>query len=327
MKLCYNEVEKETKMNLVEDKRQPFVNIEGLYEKINRVIPSERLYVNEPMKHHTSFKIGGPAALLIDIASSHEIIAVMEIIRQSKVKFFIMGNGSNLLVDDQGYSGIVIRLSDYYTNVTIEAPRVIAESGILLSTLSKIIAKEAFVGFEFASGIPGTVGGAVTMNAGAYDGEMKDCVEKVSLLTEKGEILELSNEEMKFGYRMSDVKTKNHIVLETTFKFDKGDIEIIKAKTKDFTEKRTSKQPLTLPSAGSMFKRPPGYYAGKLIDDSGLRGARIGDAQVSEKHCGFVVNRGEATCKEVMDLIKMVQKVVYDQYGVMLETEVRYLGG
>lgn len=314
-------------MQKIVDNRIAFKDIEGLYEKIENIIPGERLYLDEPMKRHTSFKIGGPAALLVDVASSDELISVMDIIRAADVKYFIMGNGSNLLVDDIGYTGIVIRLSDYYTNVTIEKPRVVAESGILLSTLSKIIAKEAFIGFEFASGIPGTVGGAVTMNAGAYDGEMKDCVEKVKVLTENGEVLELTNEEMNFGYRMSDVKLKHYIVLETTFKFDEGDIEIIKEKTRDFTERRTSKQPLTLPSAGSMFKRPPGYYAGKLIDDSGLRGARIGDAQVSEKHCGFVVNRGNATCQEVLDLIEMVQKVVMDNYGVMLETEVKYLGG
>lgn len=314
-------------MKKIIDDRIGYKHIEGLYEKINKYIPKERLYENEPMKNHTSFKIGGPAALLIDVADRDELVEIMKLIRENNAKFFIMGNGSNLLVDDAGYSGIVIRLSDYYTNVTIEAPRVIVESGILLSTLSKIIAKESFIGFEFASGIPGTVGGAITMNAGAYDGEMKDCVEKVSVLTKSGEILELSNEEMNFGYRISDVKRNDYIVLETTFKFDKGDIEVIKAKTKDFTERRTSKQPLTLPSAGSMFKRPPGYYAGKLIDDSGLRGARIGDAQISEKHCGFLVNRGQASCQEVMDLIKMVQKVVFDQYGVMLETEVKYLGG
>lgn len=309
------------------DHKTPFAMVEGLYEKLSEIIPETRLLLNEPMKNHTSFKIGGPAALLIEIASTDEIINLMALLNEETVKYFIMGNGSNLLVSDEGYTGIVVKLADYYTNVTIDGTSVKAEAGILLSTLSKIIAKDAFIGFEFASGIPGTVGGAVTMNAGAYDGEMKDCVEYVKVLTREGEILNLSNEDMDFGYRISDVKRKDYIVLETKFRFNKGDIELIKAKTADFTERRTSKQPLTLPSAGSMFKRPVGYYAGKLIDDSGLRGVRIGDAQISEKHCGFVVNRGNATCQQVKELIAIVQKVVKDNYGVMLETEVKYLGG
>jgi UDP-N-acetylmuramate dehydrogenase len=314
-------------MLIENDNKKAFNDVEGLLDKIYSIVHSDRVLINEPMSNHTSFKIGGPAAVLVEVADTNEVVELMRLIRKEEVKCFIMGNGSNLLVDDNGYTGIVIKLSDYYTNVIIDKEHVTAESGILLSILSKIIAKDEFIGFEFASGIPGTIGGAIAMNAGAYDGEMKDCVESVKVLTKSGEILDLTNEEMNFGYRISDVKRKGYIVLETTLKFDKGDIELIKAKTKDFTERRTSKQPLTLPSAGSMFKRPVGYYAGKLIDDSGLRGVRIGDAQVSEKHCGFVVNRGNATCKEVLELIKMVQKVVHDNYGVMLETEVKYLGG
>lgn len=314
-------------MQNLTDNRLPFQAVEGLYDHIKHIVPEERLFIDEPMKQHTSFKIGGPAALLIDIANEEEIAKLIQLLEREGVKYFIMGNGSNLLVADEGYSGIVIKLSDYFSAVRIEDNRVIAKAGILLSTLSKRIAKEAFIGFEFASGIPGTVGGAITMNAGAYDGEMKDCVEKVKVLTRSGEIMEFSNEEMHFGYRISDVKRNDYIVLETVFRFEKGDIEIIKEKIRDFTERRTSKQPLTLPSAGSMFKRPVGYYAGKLIDDSGLRGVRVGDAQVSEKHCGFVVNRGNATCKEILELIEIVRKVVRDNYGVMLETEVKYLGG
>jgi len=305
----------------------PFSKIEGLYEKINKVVDASRLILNAPMKEHTSFKIGGPAALLIDIASVDEILQVLEILNTNNAKYYVMGNGSNLLVDDEGYTGVIVKLADYLANVTIKNNQVTAESGILLSTLSKIVAKESLIGFEFASGIPGTVGGAITMNAGAYDGEMKDCVVSVKVLKEDGTVEDIVNEDMNFGYRMSDVKVHNYIVLEATYKFEQGDPKVILEKTKDFTERRTSKQPLTLPSAGSMFKRPVGYYAGKLIDDSGLRGARIGDAQISEKHCGFVVNRGKATCKQVLDLIEMVRKVVMDKFGVMLETEVKYLGG
>jgi UDP-N-acetylmuramate dehydrogenase len=306
---------------------KPFRSLEGLYGKINKIVDASRMHLNTPMKEHTSFKIGGPAGLLIEIASVDEAVDVIKELKSADANYFIMGNGSNLLVSDDGYTGVVVKLSEYLTNVTINGNEVTAESGILLSTLSKIIAKESLIGFEFASGIPGTVGGAITMNAGAYDGEMKDCVKSVKVLTQEGKVLEFTNENMNFGYRMSDVKVHDYIVLESTFIFEKGEASAISEKTKDFTERRTSKQPLTLPSAGSMFKRPVGYYAGKLIDDSGLRGVRNGDAQISEKHCGFVVNRGNATCKEVLDLIQMVRKVVMDNYGVMLETEVKYLGG
>ncbi|MBI9013754.1 MAG: UDP-N-acetylmuramate dehydrogenase [Clostridiales bacterium] len=314
-------------MQNLKDDRKPFAETNGLYEKIKDIVHPERVLLNEPMSNHTSFKIGGPAAMLIEIADSSELIRLLPLLKDTNVQYFIMGNGSNLLVSDNGYKGIVIKLADYLTNVTIDKHEITAEAGILLSTLSKIIAKESLIGFEFASGIPGTVGGAIAMNAGAYDGEMKNCVKSVKVLTQNGEILDLTNEEMNFGYRTSDIKKYDYIVLETTFAFEKGDPKEISEKTKDFTERRTSKQPLTLPSAGSMFKRPVGYFAGKLIDDSGLRGVRIGDAQISEKHCGFVVNRGNATCREVQDLIRMVQKIVKDNYGVMLETEVKYLGG
>jgi len=304
-----------------------FKDIEGLYEKINEVVDASRLLLDTPMKEHTSFKIGGPTALLVDIASMDEVKQVIDILNDNNAKYYVMGNGSNLLVEDEGFSGVVVKLADYLANVTIKGNQVRAEAGILLSTLSKIIAKESLIGFEFASGIPGTVGGAITMNAGAYDGEMKDCVVSVKVLKQDGTIEDISNEDMHFAYRMSDVKVYDYIVLEATYEFEIGDKALILEKTKDFTQRRTSKQPLTLPSAGSMFKRPPGYFAGKLIDDSGLRGARIGDAQISEKHCGFVVNRGQATCKQVLDLITMVQKVVLDKYGVLLETEVKHLGG
>lgn len=314
-------------MHNTNDIRKPFSEIDGLYEKINEIIYKDRILLDEVMSNHTSFKIGGTTAAMVEIAEADELLKLVPLLVKEDAKYFIMGNGSNLLVSDEGYTGIVIKLADYLTNVTIDKDEITAESGVLLSTLSKIIAKESLIGFEFASGIPGTVGGAIAMNAGAYDGEMKQCVKSVKVLTQSHEIIELTNEEMNFGYRMSDVKIHDYIVLETTFKLKKGDCAEIASKTKDFTERRTSKQPLTLPSAGSMFKRPIGYFAGKLIDDSGLRGVRIGDAQVSEKHCGFVVNRGSATCRDILDLIQMVQKVVKDKYGVVLETEVKYLGG
>lgn len=304
-----------------------YQDVKGIYEDIAKVVEKDRLYLNEAMKEHTYFRIGGPASLIVDIKSADELIKVIECLNKKDALFFVMGNGSNLLVEDQGFPGVILKISQFYDGVTIKGHTVTAQSGVLLSTLSKAIAKENLAGFEFASGIPGTVGGGITMNAGAYDGEMKDWVESVKVLTPDLKVLTLTNEAMNFGYRISDVKRKDYIVLEASFTFELGDPKIIEEKTRDFTEKRTSKQPLALPSAGSMFKRPVGYYAGKLIDDAGLRGVRVGDAQISEKHCGFVVNRGQATCQEVLDLIKMVQKVVMDNYGVVLETEVKYLGG
>lgn len=304
-----------------------FDALPGLYEAINAIVASDRLYLNAAMKDHTYFRIGGPARLIVDIKNEDELIQVIDILNQRDGLFFVMGNGSNLLVEDQGFPGVILKISQFYDGITIRDNRVTAQAGVLLSTLSKAIAKASLAGFEFASGIPGTVGGGVTMNAGAYDGEMKDWVTSVRVLTRDLKVLTLTNEAMAFGYRISDVKRKDYIVLQATFELEEGQACDIEAKTKDFTERRTSKQPLALPSAGSMFKRPVGYYAGKLIDDSGLRGVRIGDAQISEKHCGFVVNRGQATCKQVLELIQMVQKVVMDNYGVMLETEVKYLGG
>lgn len=314
-------------INYSEDKRKPLCACEHIIGDIKEFIDIERIHLNESMKKHTSFKIGGPAALLVEVSSIEEIEKLMKILKENNAKYFVMGNGSNLLVSDDGYSGVIVKIAETFSGVTIENNKITVQSGILLSTLSKMIVNESLIGFEFASGIPGTMGGAISMNAGAYDGEMKDCVESVKVLTEEGEIKTLVNKEMNFGYRTSDVKGKNYIVLETVLKLNQGDQSLIREITSDFTNRRTSIQPLTLPSAGSMFKRPAGYYAGKLIDDSGLRGVRIGDAQISEKHCGFIVNRGEATCAQVIELIQMVQKVVRDNFDVELEAEVQYLGG
>lgn len=304
----------------------PFDQCQGLYEAIKSVVPEERLYLNAPMKDHTYFRIGGPASLIVDLKNQEELMEVIACLNKRNAMFFVMGNGSNLLVADEGFPGVILKISQFFSGVEIKNNRVTSKAGVLLSTLSKQVADASLAGFEFASGIPGTVGGGVTMNAGAYDGEMKDWVSSVKILTQDLEILELTNQAMNFGYRISDVKRKDYIVLETNFEFLEGNKEAIYEKINDFTERRTSKQPLNLPSAGSMFKRPVGYYAGKLIDDAGLRGLRYGDAQISQKHCGFVVNRGNATCSEVLALIKTVQKIVMDTYGVMLETEVKYLG-
>lgn len=284
------------------------------------------ILIDEPMKNHTSFKIGGPADILLIPKEIEQISQAVTLCKELDVDYFIMGNGSNLLVSDKGIRGVVIKISENLNDVKVEGNKIIAQSGILLSKLSKVALKHSLTGLEFASGIPGSLGGAITMNAGAYGGEMKDVVTLVRCIDENGEIIEFTNEQMKFGYRSSIIDERELIVIEVEMELKKGNYEDIKNYMDELTQKRTSKQPLNLPSAGSTFKRPEGYYAGKLIEDAGLRGLRFGDAQVSEKHCGFVVNLGNATCNDVLNLIKVIQKTVRDKFGVELKTEVKIIG-
>jgi UDP-N-acetylmuramate dehydrogenase len=237
-----------------------------------------------------------------------------------------MGNGSNLLVRDGGIRGVVLKINDGFDQIWIEGAIVRAQAGALLTAVSKSALRESLQGLEFASGIPGTIGGAISMNAGAYGGEMKDVVAQVRAMDKDGNVILLSGEEMEFAYRNSRVKKDDLIVLDVTMELTSGDYSVIDERIKELTFQRTSKQPLELPSAGSTFKRPEGYFAGKLIEDSGLRGLRHGDAQVSEKHCGFVVNRGSSTCKEVMELIEVIRKTVRDKFGVELEMEIKLAG-
>ncbi|MCF6465554.1 UDP-N-acetylmuramate dehydrogenase [Clostridium sp. Cult2] len=281
---------------------------------------------DEPMKNHTSFKIGGPADVMIVPSREEDIIESIKFCRYNHIKYFIMGNGTNLLVKDTGIRGVVIKIANGFDNLKIEGDKAVCQGGTLLSVIAKRVLKESLAGFEFASGIPGTIGGAVTMNAGAYGGEMKDIVTKVRVLDINNNVVELSNVEMNFRYRGSTVIDKELVVLGVEFQLGKGEYSQIEEKMRDFTHRRVSKQPLDLPSGGSTFKRPIGFYAGKLIDDAGLRGIRYGDAQVSEKHCGFMVNRGEATFNEVFTLIKTVQKIVYDKFNIMLEPEIKIIG-
>lgn len=285
-----------------------------------------QVFLNEPMKKHTSFKIGGPADLLVMPHGVASLSKTLSLISQSGLPFFVMGNGSNLLVSDQGYRGVIVKVAENLQDFAIEGEEVVAEAGVLLSGLSKAIMAAELTGFEFASGIPGTIGGALFMNAGAYDGEMKDVVSWVEVLTLNGDLKRYEAEDMAFGYRTSLLHENGEVAVRCGLCLKKGKYEDIKAKTDDLTLKRTTKQPLWLPSAGSTFKRPPGYFAGKLIDDSGLRGLRHGGAQISDLHSGFVVNIDNATCQDVRELIAVVQKVVRDQFGVTLETEVRLLG-
>ncbi|WP_353095391.1 UDP-N-acetylmuramate dehydrogenase [Tissierella praeacuta] len=285
-----------------------------------------KILLDELMKNHTTFKIGGPVDIMIIPSNEEELIGAIKFSRENNIDFLIMGNGSNLLVRDGGIRDAVIKINEGFNNIEVKGNKIYCQAGALLSTISKVALKNSLKNFEFASGIPGTIGGAITMNAGAYGGEMKDVVTKVRVLNKNNEIIEYTNEEMNFRYRNSRVGDEGLIVLGVELDLEEGDHSSIEELMKELTYKRTSKQPLELPSGGSTFKRPEGYFAGKLIEDSGLRGLRHGGAQVSEKHCGFVVNIDNSTCKDVLHLISVVQKVVRDKFNVELETEIKLLG-
>ena len=292
-----------------------------LFSKLNCVVKYD-----EPLKNHTTFQIGGKCIALIEPKKVEDIIEAIKICRENNLKFFVIGNGSNLLVPDDGYNGVIIKIKSEFSNIRVEGECLIAHSGAKLSEIYTVAYENSLTGFEFASGIPGTIGGAIFMNAGAYGGEMKDIVESVEVLDfDNYEVKELKNEELDFSYRKSIIQRKNYIVLTIKLKLKKGNKEEIKAVYEDLREKRNSKQPLNFGSAGSTFKRPEGHFASKLIEDAGLKGYHINDAWVSEKHSGFIVNKGNACYREVMELIEFVQKVVFEKFEVKLETEVRIL--
>ena len=286
----------------------------------------DNVRLHEPMKKHTTFRIGGPADYYLCPHSTEELQKILQICRENKLEFFILGNGSNLLVSDKGYRGVVIQLWKNFSDIETEDNTITVKAGALLSKVAAEALEESLTGMEFASGIPGTMGGAVMMNAGAYGGEMKDIIREVTVLTREGELLTLSKEEMNFGYRTSVVKEKGYVVISAVLQLRKGDREEIRKVMDELKERRVTKQPLDMPSAGSTFKRPEGYFAGKLIMDAGLRGFSVGGAQISEKHCGFVVNKGDATAADVLGLIGEVQKRVQEKFGVALEPEVKFLG-
>ncbi len=295
-------------------------------QKFCELLGEEQVLVDEPMSCHTTFRIGGPADYFLIPKSYEQIARILEICREEALSYFILGNGSNLLVSDEGYRGVIIQLYRNMSHVRVEGTKVYASCGALLSGIAAAAKNASLTGFEFAGGIPGTLGGAVVMNAGAYGGEMKDVLEEVTVMTNAGEILKIPVKDMQMGYRTSIVKTAGYLVLGAVISLLEGNIEEIKARTRELTEMRTSKQPLEYPSAGSTFKRPEGYFAGKLIMDSGLGGYRVGGAQVSEKHCGFVINAGGASAKDVRDLMEAVTNKVYEKFGVTLEPEVKFLG-
>ena len=295
-------------------------------EKFWNLLGKDRVLVDEPMKRHTTFRIGGPADFFLLPSTVDEVRGILEICREEELPYFILGNGSNLLVSDKGYRGVIIQLYRNFSNISVEGNEICASSGALLSQIAAAARNASLTGFEFAGGIPGTLGGAVFMNAGAYGGELKDVLKEAVVMTEQGEILTLPVEKLDMGYRTSRIKKAGYLVLEARLVLEQGDMDKIRDITKDLTEKRVSKQPLEYPSAGSTFKRPEGYFAGKLIMDAGLRGYQVGDAQVSEKHCGFVINKGNATAADVLTLIENVRENVQEQFGVTLEPEVKFLG-
>ena len=292
--------------------------------KIRERIGDEAVLENEPMANHTSMEVGGPAKYFFQPSSEEDLLFLVRLLEKEAYPYYIKGNGSNLIFRDEGFDGAVIEIR-FMQNVTIKDDVVCAEAGILLKDLSALIEEASLTGFEFASGIPGSLGGAVCMNAGAYDGEMRDIIRTVRVMTKTGEILEKTGEEMEFSYRRSICSSGDYIVLSATLQLARGEQAKIREKIEDLTARRKEKQPLEYPSCGSVFKRPEGYFAGKLISDAGLKGYRIGGAQVSEKHAGFIINTGGATAQDVLDLIAYVQKTVLEKFGVHLECEVRIL--
>lgn len=285
-----------------------------------------QLKEGELLRNHTTFRIGGAAKYFAVPKNEEEIMEAVDFAIVKDLPYYILGKGSNVLFADEGYPGVVIEIGAGMEKVErIGDTGIRAQAGVSLSALAAFAAREGLSGLEFAGGIPGTLGGAVTMNAGAYGGEMKDVIVSAKVMDKEGAVQELSCEELQLGYRTSIVQKKQLVVLEAEFSLKPGETETIQNTMKELNAKRREKQPLEYPSAGSTFKRPEGYFAGKLIEDAGLRGYRVGDAQVSEKHCGFVVNRGKATCAEVLQLIEDVQKEVKEQFGVQLEPEVRII--
>ena len=304
---------------------------EHVITQLYQLAGADRVRLDEPMCRHTTMKVGGNAALYIAPGSITQISGVIRLLRQENIPFFLLGNGSNVICRDEGFAGAVVCLSDHFKGYRVlqrgeGAVIVSVKAGTDNRHFSDACIRRGFSGFEFASGIPGSLGGATAMNAGAYDGEMKHIVQKVRLLDPEGRVVTRSCEEMQFGYRHSLITDGDYIVLETILKLKEDDPELIRARVEDLTRRREKKQPLEYPSCGSTFKRPAGYFAGALISNAGLKGFRLGGAQVSEKHAGFVINRDGASAADILDLIAYIKKAVKDNSGVELECEVKILG-
>lgn len=293
--------------------------------ELQNVMGGSGIFMEEPMKKHTTFRVGGPADVLVQ-PDETALAAILALCRQYHVPYSFIGNGSNLLVGDKGIRGVVIEMTDPMGNIEVDGTKITAQAGAMLSKIANTAASNGLGGMEFAAGIPGSVGGAVVMNAGAYGGEMKDIIEKVYVLDENGAQLELDRDALDLGYRHSCIPEKKYIVTKVVLELVPRDEAEIRSEMKELNEKRAEKQPLQYPSAGSTFKRPEGYFAGKLIMDAGLRGYQVGGAQVSEKHCGFVINKGDATAADICQLMQDVSDKVQAQFGVVLEPEVKMIG-
>jgi UDP-N-acetylmuramate dehydrogenase len=307
---------------------------EKLAEKLAGVLKPEQILLNEKMSARTTFRTGGTADIFVETDTAEELRNVLKVLKSMGISrlnrdFYLLGNGSNVLVSDSGIRGIVLHMSRKSASVRLsesDENTLICSAGATLALIARTAYENSLTGFEFAAGIPGSLGGAIVMNAGAYDGEMKQVVKSVRLMTTDGDIVTKSNDEMKFSYRHSILKEEDFIVLEAAIGLSKGQKAEIKEKMDDLAERRRDKQPLDYPSAGSTFKRPEGYFAAKLIDDAGLRGYSVGGARVSDKHCGFVINSGNATSSDIYTLIRKVQEKVKSSSGVSIEPEVILLG-
>ncbi len=296
-----------------------------IIEEIEKILPAKQIFQQEPMKLHTTFRVGGNAAVFLEIENAGQLQELVALFHQNNTKYFVIGNGSNLLVADEGYDGVILHIASGMKEICVKGEKMSVQAGALLGRTAAAAMEYSLTGLEFASGIPGSVGGAVIMNAGAYGGEMSQVVSIVRGISPDGGTVEYGQEELMFGYRTSLLKQCHIIVTEVEFLLKKGIQEEIRAKMEDLAARRREKQPLEFASAGSTFKRPEGYFAGKLIMDAGLRGYSVGDAQVSEKHCGFIINKGNATADDIKRLMKEIQDKVKAQSGVELEPEVIFL--
>lgn len=298
----------------------------AVVEALKGYVPEENISLQEEMAGHTTFRIGGPADCFLQLESEEQLQKVQRYLNLVGEPGFILGNGSNLLVSDRGYRGIILQIGQKMSRIRVDGCTIVAQAGALLSQVSKAAYEHSLTGLEFAAGIPGTLGGGVVMNAGAYGGEMSQVVTLVRVIDKNGEVMELDNDTMEFGYRYSTIKRYPFTVTEVTLKLEEGNKEEIRAKMDELALKRREKQPLEYSSAGSTFKRPEGCFAGKLIMDAGMRGFQIGGARVSDKHCGFIINTGKATAEDVKDVIEEVQTRVKELFHVDLEPEIVFLG-
>ena len=298
----------------------------GLIEELKNILGDEGVKVEEAMSRHTSFKVGGNAQIFVEPGDEEALQRLLKFINVEKIDYYIIGNGSNMLVSDKGYRGIIISMLKFTTQSLIENESITISAGKTLKELTELAHDNSLSGLEFAYGIPGSVGGAVFMNAGAYDGEIKEVLDKVKVMDKEGNVLSLNTGELDLSYRHSNIEEKGYIVLEAKFNLKKADKSAIWKKMQELMARRIDKQPLNFPSAGSTFKRPEGYFAGKLIDDAGLRGYSIGGAKVSDKHCGFIVNADKASAEDVYALITYVRLKVKEKFDVELEPELRVLG-